>query len=240
MERQDPDATWYATTSDQRNESLQSKHPWHCRNALVERGHFTTDDHTVYYSGNDQGGANGVAFVTSKHISKFALGYNPVSDRIITLRLQGRPLNVSFIQVYAPTSTASEDTVESFHNQLQDTLDNVPKRDIAMIVGDFNAKVGEGFQLEEEQKVIGKYGPGMRNERGNKLMDFCFANSLTIANTLFQLHPRRKYTCLSPNGARNQIDYILVKTRWKSSIKSSKTLPGADIGSGHQLLIANF
>ena len=87
---------------------------------------------------------------------------------------------------------------------------------------------------------MGRHGLGRRNERGDMLLDFCFANDLTIANTLFQQHPRRKYTWISPSGARNQIDYILVKNRWKTSVKSSKTLPGADIGSDHQLLIANF
>ena len=205
------------------------------------KGHFSTDDHTIYYSGNEKGGNKGVAFITSKIISKYVLGYNPVSDRIISIRFQARPINLSVIQVYAPTSAASDEDLECFYNQLQETLDGIPKRDIIMITGDFNAKVGEGVQNENETKAVGPHGLGSRNERGNIFVDFCVANRLTITNTIFQQHPRRKYTWISPNGlTRNQIDYILISNRWKSSIKIAKTLPGADIGSDHQLLIADF
>ena len=106
-----------------------------------------------------------------------------------------------------------------------------------MITGDFNAKVGEGVQHEDETRAISSHGLGSRNERGSILVDFCLANRLTITNTIFQQHLRRKYTWISPNGCvRNQIDYILISIRWKSSIKIAKTLPGADIGSDHQLL----
>ncbi len=80
------------------------------------------------------------------------LGYNPVSDRIISIRIQGQPVNLSVIQVYAPTSTSSEQVMESFYNQLQDTLDDIPKSDIVMITGDYNAKVGEGIQYEMKLK----------------------------------------------------------------------------------------
>ena len=109
-----------------------------------------------------------------------------------------------------------------------------------MITGD-NAKVGEGVQHEDETRAIGSHGLGRRNERGSILVDFYLANRLTITNKIFQQHPRRKNTWISPNGlVRNQIGYILISSRWKSSIKIAKTLPGADIGSGHQLLISDL
>ena len=102
-------------------------------------------------------------------------------------------------------------------------------------------KKGQGKQLDLESKVIGKFGLGSRNERGNMLLDLCIGNNLAIANTLFHQHPRRLYTWTGPGGkVRNQIDYILVKQCWRSSIKNAKTLPGADIGSDHQLLIADI
>ena len=178
------------------------------------KGHFFTDDHTIYYSGSEKGGSNCVAFITSSFISKHVLGYNPVSDRIISIRIQAQPINLSTIQVYVPTSTASDSDLEYFYNQLQDTLDGIPKRDIIMITGDFNAKVGEGVQHEDETRaIIGSHGLGSRNERGSILFDFCLANRLTITNTIFQQHPRRKYTWISPNGlVRNQIDYILISS----------------------------
>ena len=89
--------------------------------------------------------------------------------------------------------------------------------------------------------VTGKFGLGMRNEAGPSLIEFCQENALVIANTLFQQHKRRLYTWTSPDGQhRNQIDYILCSQRWRSSIQSTKTRPGADCGSDHELLIAKF
>ena len=88
---------------------------------------------------------------------------------------------------------------------------------------------------------MGKLGLGVQNEAGQRLTEFCQENTLVIANTLFQQHKRRLYTWISPDDQhRNQIDYILCNQRWRSSIQSTKTRPGADYGSEHELLIAKF
>ena len=195
---------------------------------------------TIYYSGSDRQGLSGVAFVATPAISKFVLGYNPISDRIISIRLQAKPLNLSVVQVYAPTSAASEDDINNFYNALQDVLDGLPNKDVVLVVGDFNAKIGKGTQHDDEAQILGQFGLGTRNERGDLLSEFCIGNNLIISNTMFSQHPRRLYTWQGPvKSIRNQIDYILIKKRWKSSIKVAKTLPGADIGSDHQLLIAD-
>ena len=100
-----------------------------------------------------------------------------------------------------------------------------------------DAKVGS----QETPGVTGKFGLGIRNEAGQRPMEFCQENTLLIANTLFQQHKRRLYTWTSPDGQyQNQIDYILCSQRWRSSIQSAKTGPGADCGSDHELLIAKF
>ena len=100
-----------------------------------------------------------------------------------------------------------------------------------------NAKVGS----QETPGITGKFGCGVRNEVGQRLIEFCQENTLVIANTLFQQHKRRLYTWTSPDGQhRNQIDYILCSPRWRSSMQSAKTRPGADYGSDHELLIAKF
>ena len=100
-----------------------------------------------------------------------------------------------------------------------------------------NNKVGS----QETPGVTGKFGLGMRNEAGQRLIEFCQENALVIANTLFQQHKRRLYTWTSPGGQdRNQIDYILCSQRWRSSIQSTKTRPGADCGSDDELFIAKF
>ena len=89
--------------------------------------------------------------------------------------------------------------------------------------------------------VTGKFGSGVWNQAGQRLIEFCKKNTLVIANTLFQQHKRRLYTWTSPDGQhQNQIDYILWSQRWRSSIESAKTRPGADCGSDHELLIAKF
>ncbi|XP_059735387.1 uncharacterized protein [Bos taurus] len=112
-----------------------------------------------------------------------------------------------------------------------------PKKDVVFIIGDWNAKVGS----QETPGVTGKFGLGIQNEAGQRLIEFCQENTLIIANTLFQQHKRRLYTWTSPDGQhRNQIDYILCSQRWRSSIQSAKTRPGADCGSDHELLIAKF
>ena len=88
---------------------------------------------------------------------------------------------------------------------------------------------------------MGKFGLGMRNEAGQRLIEFCQENALVIANTLFQQHKRRLYTWKSPDGQhQNQIDYILCSQRWRSSIQSTKRRAEADCGSDHELLIAKF
>ena len=114
---------------------------------------------------------------------------------------------------------------------------NTPQRDVLFILGDWNAKVGS----QETPWITGKFGLGVQNEAGQRLIEFCQENTLVIGNTLFQKHKRRFYTWSSPHGQyRNQINYILCSQRWRSSIQSTKTRPGADYGSDNELLIAKF
>ena len=104
-----------------------------------------------------------------------------------------------------------------------------------MITGDWNAKVGS----QEIPGVTGKFGLGVQNEASQRLTEFCQKNTLVIANTLFQQHKKRLYTWTLPDGQhQNQTDYILCSQRWRSSIQSAKTRPGADCGSDHELFIA--
>ena len=144
------------------------------------------------------------------------------NDRMISVCFQGKPFNITVIQAYAPTSYAEGVEVVQFYEDLQDLLELTPKRDVLFIIGDWNAKVGS----QETPGVTGKFGLGMRNEAGQRLIEFCQENALFIANTLFQQHKRILYTWTSPDGQhQNQIDYILCSQRWRSSIQSVKTRP---------------
>ena len=147
---------------------------------------------------------------------------------MISVRPQGKPFNITVIQVYAPTSNTEKAEVERFYEDPQDLLELTPKKDVLFIIGDWNAK----GRSQETPGVTGKFGLGMRNEAGQRLIEFCQENALVIASTLFQQHKRRLYTWTSPHGQhRNQIDYILCSQRWRSSIQSTKTRLGADCGS---------
>ena len=156
---------------------------------------------------------------------------------MISVRFQGKPFNITVIQVYAPTSNAEEAEVERFNEDLQDLLELTPKKDVLFIIGDWNAKVGS----QETPGVTGEFGLGIRNEAGQRLIEFCQENALVIAKMLFQQHKRRLYTWTSPYGQhRNHIDYIFCSQRWRSSILSAKTRPGVDWGSDHELSTAKF
>ena len=125
---------------------------------------------------------------------------------MISVHFQGKPFNITIIQVYAPTSNAEEAEVKRFYEDLQDLLELTSKKDVLFIIGDWNAKAGS----QETPGVTGKFVLGVRNEAGQRLIEFCQENALVIANTLFQQHKRRLYTWTSPDGQhRNQIDYIL-------------------------------
>ena len=115
---------------------------------------------------------------------------------MISVRFQGKPFNVTVIQAYAPTSNTEEADVEWFYEDLQDLLERTLKKDVLFFIGDWNAKVGG----QETPGVTSKFGLGIQNEAGQRLIAFCQENILIIANTLFQQHKRRLYTWTSPDG----------------------------------------
>ena len=118
-----------------------------------------------------------------------------INDRMISVHFQGKPFNITVIQVYAPTSNA-EAEVERFYEDLKDLLELTPRKDVLFITGDWNAKGGS----QETPGVTGKFGLGILNEAGQRLIKFCQENVLVITNTLFQQHKRRLYTWTSPDG----------------------------------------
>ena len=121
---------------------------------------------------------------------------------MISVHFQGKPFNITVIQVYVPTSNAEEAEVERCYEHLQDLLEVTLIKDVLFIIGDWNAKVGG----QETLGVTCKFGLGIQNEAWQRLMEFCQENVLVITNTLFQQHKRRLYTRTSPDGQhQNQI-----------------------------------
>ena len=128
--------------------------------------------------------------MVNKRVRNAVHGCNLKNDRMISVRIQGKPFNITVIQVYAPTGNTEEAEVEWFYEDLQDLLELTPKKDVLFIMGDWNAKVGS----QETPGVTGKFGLGMQNEAGQRLIEFCQENALVKANTFFQQHKRGLYT----------------------------------------------
>ena len=149
---------------------------------------------------------------------------------------QGKPFNITVIQVYTPTRNAEEAEFEWFYEDLQDLRELTPPKDVFFIIRDWNAQVGS----QEIPGITSKFGLGVPNEAGQRWIQFCQENTLVIANTFFQQHKRRLYTWTSPDDQyQNQIDCICSQ-RWRSSIQSAKTRQGVDHGSDYELLIATY
>ena len=136
------------------------------------------------------------------------------------LCFQGRPFNITVIQVYAPTSNAEEAEVERFYEDLQDLLELTPPKDVLFIIGDWNAKVGS----QETPGVTGKFGLGIRNEAGQRLREFCQENALVTANTLFQQHKRRLHIDIT-RWSILKSDWLYSLFLFRNNMKTTKNFP---------------
>ena len=203
-----------------------------CERRWRSGGHFSFEDHLIIYSGGDKSEA-GVAIILDKTTKSSCLGYDTVSDRILVVHLDTKPVKTTIIKVYAPTSTSSDEDKEDFYNQLQATKEAIKDQNALIIMGDFNAKVGDEASKHQGS---GPHGFSKRNDSGENLLSFSQANDLMILNTWFE---HQKFTWISPDKkTKNQIDYILVSKNWFSSFTDCRTRPGADCDTDHILVTA--
>ena len=161
------------------------------------QGHFNWNGYKIIMSGQAEKGRNGVAIMCDRTSANAIMGYDTVSDRILSVRFRGRKVNITIVQVYAPTSMASEEEQDSFFNKLQSTIDRTPKGYVMMVIGDFNAKVGH--HQGGDGDTIGRHGLGKQNEAGERPVEFCKGSNLGIMNTWFEQPKRRLYTWTSPD-----------------------------------------
>ena len=126
-----------------------------------------SEDHYIYYLGQESLRRSGVAIIVNKRVQNAVLGYN-LKNRMTSVHFQHKPFNITVIQVNAPTRNAEEAEVEWFYEDLQDLLELTPQKLVLFIIGDCNAKVGS----QETPGVTGKFGLGIRNEAGQRLMSF--------------------------------------------------------------------
>lgn len=160
---------------------------------------------------------------TVKSVTEFV----PINDRIMLLKLETAHCRWNIIQVYAPTSDTSDTEVEEFYNSIQEALKIVKTGEVVLVMGDVNAKIEKGA----ENEFIGNYDLGVRNERGDRLSQFCTENELMVASIFFGQHLRRLYTWKYPADndehiVRYQIDLILVHRHFWKGIRTARTYPG--------------
>ncbi|GFN93424.1 craniofacial development protein 2-like [Plakobranchus ocellatus] len=173
----------------------------------------------------------------TKKITKAIKGYWALSDRVLLVKIAGKPVDLNIIQVYAPTANSNDEDLDKFYDELDTAKTQCKSQDPLIIMGDFNAKVG----TEKVDDVVGKHGLGIRNERGEKLIEWCQTNNIIVGNTWFQQPPRRKWTWKSPGDeTRNQIDYMMISKRYRNALLLAKTYPSADCYSDHVPVVGKF
>lgn len=152
------------------------------------------DEHYVFNSGNGKERKHGVGFLLHKNLINSFQDFKNISDRICVLTLKLEKYKVVLVQAYLPTSKAKDEDVDNLYEEIESIIKHIPKRDILVLSGDFNAKVG---QLHHQYPdIVGQYNIGNYNERGLKLVNFCSKFGLIISNTIFQ--KRRMHTWTSP------------------------------------------
>ena len=148
----------------------------------------------------------------------------PISERILKIRLKISVGFVSILSIYAPTNEENmEEETEKFYSRLQDVVCSIPKRDMLLILGDFNARVGCDSSTWEG--VMGNHGPSELNENGRRLLEFCTCNNLVVTNTLFKHRPCHQHTWFHPaegNLVGHVLDYVLVSHRFRSSVLDTR------------------
>ena len=195
----------------------------------------------MLFSGRgDEVRREGVGLMLTPKAAKALTEWKAVNSRLLLARFKSAQCNLSVIVCYAPVNDAQDDMKDDFYSKLQDVLDEIPQRDMKICIGDFNAKVGRNN--DGVRNVMGSEGLGDNaNENGAQFISFCAANRMVIGGTLFRQKDIYKYTWTSPDGKyRNQIDHIAINAERRRSLRNVRSYRSADIGSDHQLIIAEI
>ena len=198
----------------------------------------------ILFSGHNEEDAihsQGVAVMLPRETYRALINWEPVSPRIITATFltKHKDIRMTIIQVYAPTNDADQESKDDFYNRLQDILDHQSAKNITILMGDLNAKIGN--QNVGYERVMGKHGLGEMNENGEQLADLCLLNDMIIGGSRFPHKKEHKATWVSPdNATENQIDHMCINRRFRRTIQDVRVKRGADAASDHHLLIGKF
>ena len=199
-----------------------------------------TSGHHILYSGRTDGHhSRGVGIITSRNMHNCLLEWKPISERLIKARYNSTYAKLTVIVCYAPTEDTEEEEKDTFYDSLQRTVDETPRHDVLLVMGDLNAKVGS--DNEGKEGTMGREGLGDGNNNGERLSTFCQENNLVIGGTLFMHKNIHKVTWNSPDGqTKNQIDHVIINKRWRGSLMDVVARHGADAGSDHSLVLCKI
>ena len=202
---------------------------------------MSSRDYMFYYSGKsiDSPREFGTGFIVFGNAKNAVMGFDPVDERLCTLRVRGKFFNYTLINVHAPTEEKDNEEKELFYEKLVEVYDGAPRRDIKIILGDFNAKVG---REDYYRPTIGKYSlHETSNDNGLRVIDFAASRNMVVSSTYFEHKNIHKATWVSPNGyTKNQIDHVLIDGRHGSNVLDVKSCRGPNVDSDHYLVKVVF
>lgn len=204
----------------------------------LDSGELRISKSHIFYSGNQNGKHDfETGFVVSEKVFNSVIGFNPVSERICSIRLKGPLYNYSIISVHSPTEEKNEDIKEEFSDQLETAIMQLPKQDMLILCGDFNAKIGRERMYKPTIGIHSLHNTS--NDNGMRLIQLAASNNLLVKSTMFEHKDIHKQTWISNDGiTRNQIDHILVDARHASNVLDVRSLRGADADTDHILVRA--
>ncbi len=204
-------------------------------------GKRVIQDYTVFWSGDERIHRHGVAIAVENSLAGSVTAWAPVNERLMWIRCNAKNVPVTIVQCYAPTDCSDEASKEKFYDQLEQVLAGVSRRDLLIVMGDFNARVGSDY--ETWSKTLGKYGvENDVSDNGLRLLDLCATNDLCVLGTFFQHKRIHQYTWYQRGtDHRSQIDHILIRRRWFSSVDDTRVYRGGEFSnSDHRLLVAKM
>ncbi|VDO90476.1 unnamed protein product, partial [Schistosoma curassoni] len=198
----------------------------------------------LLYSGYEEENAphtQGVALMLSKVARNALVGWESHGSRIIkaSFKTKNEGITMNIIQCYAPANDSNDDIKDQFYERLKSTIDECPRKDLTILMGDLNTTVG--IDDTEYEDIMGRHGLGQRNENEERFANLYAFNKLVIGGTIFPHKRVHKATWISPDHiTENQIDHICINTESQRTMEDVRTRRGADIASEHHLVVANL
>lgn len=202
-------------------------------------GRIDREHYTVYYSGEEKQGKNGTAFMIDKRYRGRVKKFKPINGRLCSITITNKQANITIVNAYAPTEDAEEGKKSEFYEKIEEIYGDIPKNDIVLIMGDFNAKVG---REDHNAGIAGKETiHAETNDNGSRLCNLAFTTDTIISSTKFRHRMEHKITWLWPGKKEgNQIDHILISKKWDRIIHDVRSFRGANVDTDHILLIAKM